>query len=80
MAHHRRAHSGTPVFNFHWQWDVQILEVIWAIGASMMIMAALIHLRMSWVFVMGACLVGGHNLLDGVTVANLRLARLGVAA
>ena len=58
------------VFNFHWQWDRQILEVIWAIGASMMIMALLIHLRMSWILVIGACLVGGHNLLDSVTVAT----------
>jgi uncharacterized membrane protein len=58
------------VFNFHWQWNVQILEVIWAIGASMMIMAALIHLQLRWVLFIGACLVGGHNLLDGWTVAR----------
>jgi uncharacterized membrane protein len=63
------------VFNFHWQWNVQILEVIWAIGASMMIMAVLIHLRLRWVLLIGACLVGGHNLLDGLTVA--RFGRLG---
>jgi uncharacterized membrane protein len=63
------------VFNFHWQWNIQILEVIWAIGASMMIMAVLIHLRMRWVLLIGACLVAGHNLLDGVTVA--KFARLG---
>src|ERR1700760_4379182 len=41
------------VFNFHWQWNVQILEVIWAIGASMMIMALLIHLRMPWILSIG---------------------------
>lgn len=63
------------VFNFHWQWNVQILEVIWAIGASMMIMAVLIHLRLRWVLLIGACLVGGHNLLDGLAVA--RFGRLG---
>jgi uncharacterized membrane protein len=58
------------VFNFHWQWNIQILEVIWAIGASMAVMAVLIHLRLRWVFLISACLVGGHNLLDGVTPAN----------
>jgi uncharacterized membrane protein len=63
------------VFNFHWQWNIQILEVIWAIGASMMIMAALIHLRMRWVLLIGACLVAGHNLLDGLTVT--KFGRLG---
>jgi uncharacterized membrane protein len=63
------------VFNFHWQWNIQILEVIWAIGASMMVMAVLIHLRMSWVLLIGACLVGGHNLLDGLTVT--KFGRLG---
>jgi uncharacterized membrane protein len=58
------------VFTFHWQWNIQILEVIWAIGASMMIMAVLIHLKTSWIFVIGACLVCGHNLFDAVTVAS----------
>src|ERR1700744_3591154 len=58
------------VFNFHWQWNDQILEVIWAIGASMMIMALLIHLRTRWVWLMGACLVCGHNALDALTVAR----------
>ena len=58
------------VFNFHWQWNIQILEVIWAIGASMMVMAVLIHLRPRWVLLIGACLVGGHNLLDGVTPSS----------
>jgi uncharacterized membrane protein len=63
------------VFNFHWSWNIQILEVIWAIGASMMIMAVLIHLRMRWVLWIGACLVAGHNLLDGLSVT--KFGRLG---
>jgi uncharacterized membrane protein len=56
------------VMNFHWEWNVHILEVIWVIGASMMIMALLIHLDIRWNLLLGACLVGGHNLLDGVSV------------
>ncbi|HEX8178064.1 MAG TPA: heparan-alpha-glucosaminide N-acetyltransferase domain-containing protein [Pyrinomonadaceae bacterium] len=59
------------VFNFNWRWDVQLLEVIWTIGASMMIMAALIHLRVRWNLLIGALLILGHNALDGVTAASL---------
>jgi uncharacterized membrane protein len=58
------------VFNFNWQWNVQLLEVIWAIGASMMIMAALIHLGVRWNLLVGALLILGHNALDGVAVAS----------
>ncbi|MFN2597521.1 MAG: DUF1624 domain-containing protein [Pyrinomonadaceae bacterium] len=59
------------VFNFNWRWDVQLLEVIWAIGASMMIMAAVIRLGVRWNLLIGALLVLGHNAFDGVTAANL---------
>ncbi|HJQ32227.1 MAG TPA: heparan-alpha-glucosaminide N-acetyltransferase domain-containing protein [Pyrinomonadaceae bacterium] len=59
------------VFNFNWRWDVQLLEVIWAIGASMMVMAALIHLSARWNLLLGALLILGHNAFDGVTVASL---------
>ncbi|MFL6230237.1 MAG: DUF1624 domain-containing protein [Pyrinomonadaceae bacterium] len=59
------------VFNFNWRWNVQLLEVIWAIGASMMIMAALIHLSVRWNLLIGALLILGHNALDGVAVASL---------
>jgi uncharacterized membrane protein len=59
------------VFNFYWRWDVQLLEVIWAIGASMMLMAALVHLGVRLNLLIGALLIIGHNALDGVTAANL---------
>ncbi len=58
------------VFSFHWQWNVQLLEVIWAIGASMMIMAALIHLSVRWNVIVGALLILGHNAFDGVMPAS----------
>jgi uncharacterized membrane protein len=58
------------VFNFNWQWNVQILEVIWAIGASMIIMAALIHLGVRWNLAIGALLILGHNVLDGIMLAS----------
>lgn len=59
------------VFNFNWRWDVQLLEVIWAIGVSMMIMAALFRLGVRWNLLIGALLVLGHNAFDGVTAASL---------
>jgi uncharacterized membrane protein len=59
------------VFNFNWRWNVQLLEVIWAIGASMMFMAALIRLSVRLNLLIGALLILGHNALDGVTVASL---------
>lgn len=58
------------VFNFNYQWNVQILEVIWAIGASMMVMAALIQLSVIWNLLVGVLLVVGHNAFDGVTVES----------
>jgi uncharacterized membrane protein len=59
------------VFNFNWRWDVQLREVIWAIGASMMAMAALIRLSVRWNLLVGALLILGHNAFDGVTVESL---------
>jgi uncharacterized membrane protein len=54
------------VFNFHWQWNVQILEVIWAIGASMAIMTLLVHLGVRANLLIGAALILGHNALDRI--------------
>ena len=44
-----------------------VAQVIWAIGASMVVMAALVYLPMPAVAAFGGLLVLGHNLLDGVT-------------
>lgn len=44
------------------------LQVIWAIGISMIILSALIHLRWSFILVIGIVLMAAHNLLDNVHV------------
>ena len=44
-------------------------QVIWAIGASMVVLAGLIHLPRAAVAAFGLALVLGHNLLDGVAPA-----------
>ncbi len=59
------------VISFGWyfttRWTMGArLQVIWAIGASMVLLAALIHLPRAAVAAVGLVLVAGHNLLDGV--------------
>lgn len=54
--------------NFLWNFDVTfnlvVFQVIWAIGASMIIIAGLIHLNKHILLVLGIAIVAGHNLID----------------
>nr|UKE83671.1 hypothetical protein KXZ65_21995 [Pectobacterium sp. PL152] len=56
------------LINFAWtfQFPPQViyLQVIWAIGMSMLALSALIWLPAGLVFILGLVIVGGHNLLD----------------
>ncbi|MBK8726738.1 MAG: DUF1624 domain-containing protein [Holophagaceae bacterium] len=55
-----------------WNLDYRFLgmaQVIWAIGVSMVVLAALIHLPWSAVLGFGLVLILGHNALDGIKVA-----------
>jgi uncharacterized membrane protein len=45
------------------------LQVIWAIGVSMVVLAALVHLPQRAILAIGLLIVCGHNLLDSITVA-----------
>ena len=60
------------VVNFAWTFDItysfQILQVIWAIGISMLLLSALMFLPMSAILAIGLLLVFGHNLLDSIIV------------
>jgi uncharacterized membrane protein len=49
-------------FSPGWSWA----GVIWALGWSMVIMAALVRLPIGWLMGIGAAMVLGHDLLDGV--------------
>jgi len=44
------------------------LQVIWAIGAGMIVLSALVRLPSRAVLALGALIVAGHNLLDAVQV------------
>jgi uncharacterized membrane protein len=57
------------VVNLAWSFNLHttlVLQVIWAIGACMVAMAGLVWLPRSAIAAIGAALVAGHNLLDGV--------------
>src|SRR6266536_377308 len=53
-----------PFYNFI------ILQVIWAIGVSMIILGLLIHLPMKFLLAVGLIIVLGHNLLDYPSINN----------
>ncbi len=61
------------VVNFAWTFDPTpptiFLQVIWAIGLSMIVLAALVHLPRRWLVVLALALMLGHNLLDRITIA-----------
>jgi uncharacterized membrane protein len=58
------------VINFAWTFQFPpakvFLQVIWIIGLSMLALAALVWLPRKVLIALGAVLVAGHNLLDGV--------------
>ncbi len=56
------------IISLAWTFDplfhVHPMQVIWAIGISMVILGFLIHLPVKIIFVLGVLIVAGHNLLD----------------
>lgn len=44
-----------------------IVQVIWAIGWSMVLLAGLVHLPRAWVLAFGLLVIAGHDAFDGVT-------------
>lgn len=56
------------LWNFDILFDVIFFQVIWAIGASMIFLAGLIHFNKHLIALIGFLIIGGHNLLDQYTV------------
>ena len=52
-------------FNLNYQHGV-FLQVIWAIGVSMIVLAALIHLPLRVIAAFAVVMIAGHNLFDSV--------------
>jgi uncharacterized membrane protein len=63
------------VINWEWMMGVQFHslqgQVIWALGWSMVVLAALVHLPLVATVAFGALMIAGHNLFDGVDPAAL---------
>jgi uncharacterized membrane protein len=63
------------VVAFAWTYDLGYrhgvhLQVIWAIGVSMVALAAAIRLSPTAIFVIAVTMIGAHNLLDGIDPAT----------
>ncbi len=58
-------------FGFDFKYSQAFLQVIYAIGMSMILMAAVVRLPRLAVLIVGVAVVAGHNLLDGVTAEKL---------
>ena len=60
------------VVNFSWYFDIHFsfvsLLVIWSLGISMIILAALIHLPSKMILLFSLIVIFGHNLLDYISV------------
>lgn len=57
-------------WTFQFPPQVIYLQVIWAIGLSMLVLALLVHVPRAWLVLLGIVLVAGHNLLDGWSFAS----------
>lgn len=60
------------IVNFAWTFDITysfvLLQVIWAIGISLVALSALVFLPHGLILAIGLILVCGHNLLDSIRV------------
>jgi len=63
------------VINAEWQFGITfrslIAQVIWTLGWSMVVLAALVHLPLAATVAFGGLMIVGHNLFDGVMPDSL---------
>jgi uncharacterized membrane protein len=59
------------LLQFNIDYHVTILTVLWALGWSMVVLAALVRLPARVVAALGVVLIVGHNLLDPITAQSL---------
>jgi uncharacterized membrane protein len=63
----------TLEWTFNPFYSIFILQVIWAIGVSMIVLSGLIYFNRRLLLLIGILLIGAHNLLDGVHVSGKTL-------
>ena len=58
------------IVTFGWHFDIQfrniLLQTIWSLGISMIILAGLIHLPKTIILIFSCIIIFGHNLLDPI--------------
>ena len=54
------------IWTFDFSYSLNIFQVIWAIGLSMVFLAFIIYLPKTLSLIIGILIVAGHNLLDGM--------------
>lgn len=58
------------IINFAWKFDIQYrsiaLQVIWALGISMIVLAGLVYIPKRIILVFSVLIIFGHNLLDSI--------------
>ncbi len=68
------------IVGFGWTFDVtfsfHLLQVIWAMGMSMLFLSAFVYLPNALVFVIGIILVTGHHLLDSISMEGATVTHL----
>jgi uncharacterized membrane protein len=57
-------------WQFNFDFKLTMLVVLWALGWSMIALAALVHLQPAAIAAFGLVMIAGHNLFDGVRTAN----------
>lgn len=57
-------------WQFNFDYHLTLLIVLWALGWSMIVLSALVHLPTAWVTAFGVVLIAGHNLLDRIQSSN----------
>lgn len=58
------------LLQFNFDYRVTIITVLWALGWAMIVLGGLVWLPTSAIVAVGAVMVAGHNLLDGVRAAS----------
>jgi len=61
------------IWTFDFSFSLQVFQVIWAIGFSMVCLSFLIYLPKKLLLVLGIILLTGHNALDGIVMEGQNL-------
>jgi len=61
------------IWTFDLSYSIPIVQVIWAIGVSMVVLSLLIYLPRKIILAIGIILIAGHNALDGIVMEGQSL-------